>query len=342
MDKIWNELLIFETRDLIERFIFKKYNRKLSEERILQIASNFSQGREYFKSSELSNLTVRPLLQYYGVMALSKGLILSIDLYKTEAQLKGSHGLEVIEWKQIIKNRDFENLEITVRDGTFLELLEATQNKNYLRANSSIVNYSSNLKSPQNGDSLTLKQLIQYFPDLNSEYNSWIDEKLSFAILKSLKIDDDQLIIELKGLINDSTIELLFPNEYCPSKEIDKREHSTIIRYKECQWYPNITQLWHGHGAFNIGDACIIPTLPNDVGLNSLCGIYMISYVFGMMARYYPTTWMGIQRVEKGDKIYPFVKRILDFINDKFPRLILDFLNGPYDFEKKIRLATGQ
>ncbi|MFC2152828.1 YaaC family protein [Bacteroidota bacterium] len=333
MNKIWNELLGFETRDIVERYIKKRFNRKLSEERILQIASNFIQGREYFKSSQSSSITVRPLLQYYGVMALSKGLILSLDLYKTEAQLKGSHGLEVKNWKEILKKRDFENIEITVRDGTFTELLEATQNKNYLRANSSHVNYGSSLKAPRNNDKLKLKKLIQYFPDLNSEYSSWLDETLHFAILNTLKNDFDnkKVIIELQGKVENKTIELLFPIEYCPSKEITFEQGKTLLTFDECDWYPNITQRWHG--AFDIGDACIIPTLHNDIGLNLLGGIYMISYVFGMMARYHPSTWMALQRIEKGDKIYPFVHRILEFIDDKYPRIILDFLKGPYDFE---------
>lgn len=335
MDKIWNELLGFETRDIVERYIKKKYDRKLSQERILQIASNFIQGREYFKSSEMSSITVRPLLQYYGVMALSRGLILSIDLFKTEAQLKGSHGLEVNEWKGVLKNRDFENLEIVVKDGIFSELLDATENKNYLRANSSIVNYGSSLKKPNKGDKISLKKLMQYFPDLNAEYSSWLDEKLIFAILKTLKTDSEkkQIAIELEGIVDEAVIELLFPSEYCPSKTIETGQNKTTLIYDECDWYPNITQRWHG--AFNIGDACIIPTLENDIGLNSLCGIYMISYVFGMLARYYPTTWMGLQRIEKGDKIYPFVHRILEFIDDKYPRIILDFLKAPYDFENE-------
>lgn len=334
MDKIWNELLAFETRDLVERYVKCKFNRELNKERTLQITSNFVQGREYFRSSENSSPTVRPLLQYYGVMALSKGLILTLDLLKTEAQLKSSHGLEANNWKKVIKERKFENLEIVIRDGTFSELLNVTKNRNYLRANSSRINYGSHLKTPKNGDILTLKQLIQYFPDLHREYYSWINEKLNYAILKSLKADNINKIlnIELTGNIEQSIIELMFPAEYCPNLEVKRENNSTKVQYSINQFGPNITQLWHG--AFNIGDACVIPTLPNDIGLNLLSGLYMISYVFGMLARYFPTTWIGIMRGEKGDKIYPFAYRLMDFIEEKYPLLVLDFLNSPYDFEK--------
>lgn len=335
MNKVWNELLEFETRDLVNRFIKKRYGKKLNTNRILQITSNFIQGREYIKSSKKSSISVRPLLQYYGVMALSKGLILSLDLMKKEENLKPSHGLNIKNWNNVLKNKDFENLEISIGNGTFSELLKATENKNYLRANSSEINYESQLKSPTINNCITLKQLIQYFPDLSKEYYSWIEEKLHFAIVDEIKVDvkNNKIKIKLVGKIDQKTINLLFPQEYCPTKSVKIIMNSTTIEYNRCDWFPNITQRWHG--AFNIGDACIIPTLPNDIGLNLLSGMYITSYVFGMMARYYPSAWISLRRIEKGDKIYPFVFRVLDYIDEKFPRQILDFLNSPYDFEGK-------
>ena len=61
----------------------------------------------------------------------------------------------------------------------------------------------------------------------------------------------------------------------------------------------------------------------------------MISYVFGMLARYYPTAWISLRRGDKGDKIYPFAYRIMEFIDEKYPWVIIDFLNAPYEFEKE-------
>src|SRR5688500_8909978 len=129
MDKTWNELLDFETRDLVERFVKKKFGREPSARKIQQITSNFIQGREYFKSAEAASITVRPLLQYYGVMALSKGLILCLNYSLTEDHLKGSHGLEVKNWKEVISSREFENLEISFGEGTFSELIKETENR---------------------------------------------------------------------------------------------------------------------------------------------------------------------------------------------------------------------
>jgi hypothetical protein len=333
MNAIWNELLEYESKDLLERFFIKRFERKPSNTKIQQIASNFIQGREYFKSAQNSNITVKPLLQYYGVMALSKGIILSLSETSKEEHLKSSHGLEIINWKLILKTREFENLEIRVGNGTFSQLIESTENKNYLRSNSNVVNWSAHLKIPIKGSIVTLKQLIQYFPDLNKEYNSWIQENLNYAIIKSLtNISEDKKIhIKLAGEVRRELIEILFPTEFCGEKSIEFYNGETTVTYNDCNWYPNVTQRWGG--GFGIGDACVIPTMKDDIGLNLLSGMYMMSYVFGMMARYYPTTWISIRRVEKGDKVYPFVHRILDFIDEKYPKQVLDFLRSPYKFD---------
>lgn len=334
MNRIWKELLGFETRDIVERFIQKRHNRTLNANRIQQITSNFIQGREYFHSAETADITVRPLLQYYGVMALSKGLILSLDISKTEHQLKKSHGLEITNWNQVLKNKDFENTQIKIYDGTFYELISITKNKNYLRANSTVVNYGSHLTPCKIGDTFTLKQIIQYFPDLKKEYGSWIDEELQMALVQTVKFleEEKKMVIELSGIIDDKLIDLFFPDQYCKNKTVKKEKNKTSVAYGVCGWSPNISQRWDG--TLNIGDAFVVPVLPGDIGLNLLSGMYIISYFLGMMARYYPTTWIGLKRVEKGDKIFPFVYQILDFISEKYPIQVLDFLNAPYDFEK--------
>ncbi len=96
-DRIWNKLSEFETRDFVERFIKAKHNREASARQILEISSNFIQGREYFLNAQRAGISVKPLLQYYGVSALTRGLILAIDPQASEAAMKPSHGLDAIK-----------------------------------------------------------------------------------------------------------------------------------------------------------------------------------------------------------------------------------------------------
>jgi hypothetical protein len=330
----WNDLLAFESFDLVKRSVKRLTGREPNSEKTREITSNFVQGREYFTSANEAGITVRPLLLYYGVVALSRGLILALDPSKAEHRLKPSHGLEVKNWPEILKNKDFENLEIAVGEGTFSELLKVTENKNYLSHNTSGINYDALMTPPDQGYRFSFKGLIQYFPDLDKEYKVWLEKDLDYAVLESLKHsgeNNEKLEVSVNKCCNDELIELLFPTKYCPDRIISRQAHKTTIIFTCNKWMPNLTQCWKF--PLDIGDVCVVPVMRDDKGLNLLGGMYAIAYVLGMMARYYPTTWISLMRSEKGDKIYPFVHRILDYIYDKFPKQVLTFLNAPYEFE---------
>jgi len=325
----WNQLLSFESWDLLKRFGQKKFGKELSNEKIQEIASNFAQGREYFRSAWNAHFTVRPLLQYYGVVALSRGLILALDYGIRETHFKGSHGLDVTNMKSIMASRDFENFNIKIQNGMFFDLLEATDNKNYLRANANGVNYQTQLKAPKQGDSITLEQLIQYYPDLASEFHSWLEYELIYAEFQDYTDVNNLIKVKLGRKISTDTLEKLFPADFCPNRTLK----DNMVSFERKDWFPNVTQKWQG--AFDIGEACVVPVLKDDIGLNLISGMFMLSYVFGMMARYYPTTWISLMRGGEGDKVYPFIYKTLHFIDEKYPKVVLDFLHSPYEFEIK-------
>jgi hypothetical protein len=326
MKNVWNELMEYQTRDLIEKYISQKYDRRVNAWQVYEIASNFIQGREYFESAEKSGETVRPLLLYYGVLALSRGLTLALSPHISESSLKPSHGLDIKNWPEVLKSRSYENINIFIGDGSFSQLINATKNANLLRANSSIVNLKAFLKTPQRGDKVVLGDLIQYFPDLSREYSVWLGKPLCYGILHNSGIDNqgDNLVIRITSEIPENSINLMFPDIYCIKREVSYSSRETKIVYENHGWYPNLTQKWDSH--FNIGEACVIPSLPNDTGYNILGSMFIVSYTLGMMARYFPTNWISLRRIEKGDKMYPFANRILSFIQEKYPVAVLDFL----------------
>lgn len=326
MNKYWHKLLEFETSDGISKFYRKKFNRDISTGKVEEIISNFKQWREYFRSAETSDFTVKPLLQYYWVLALSRWLALTLNPVLRETQLKASHWLEIKNWSHVLNTKKFEELEISIGNGSFWMLLDVTDNKNHLRANSSWVNWTSALNKPILGDKINLYQLMQYYPDLNSEFRSWTDEDLVYAILESITYDKITwtATVTLKNSITEDKLEKLFPEEYCLERNCSKN----IVRYKHAMnnWSPNVTQKWDW--ALDIWSACIVPVIWKDIWLNLISGMFAMSYVFWMLSRYHPTIWIWLQRGNTWDRIYPFANRILEFINDKYPKVVLDFMDN--------------
>jgi hypothetical protein len=336
LNQDWNSLLAFESKDLVSKFLSKKFNKKASAGKVGEITASFIQARAYFNSSTHADITVKPLLQYYGVLAISRALILTLEFEKREVQLQSSHGLKSKNWPEKLKTFDFQDLEIELQNGTLFELLDVTENKSYLRGGVSSVNYKTFLNKPSKGTIIKLSELIQCFPDLKEEYALWTNDDLIFAIIQELKYDETSNLVTIKlpKGTKKEVMDTVFPEEDCKNKIFD----NGVLTYYSGGWHPNITQSWLGpvnNGTCNIGNLCVMPCLKDDIGLNLISGLYMISYTFGMLARYHPSVWMNILRGGQGDKIYPFAHRIMQFIDNYYPKVVLDFLKGPYPFENK-------
>jgi len=336
MRDVWNELLEFESRDLLERFFKRYHNSDVNEWKVRQVSSNFIQGREYFRSAKEASITVRPLLLYYGIVSLGRGLTLMLKPKLNETNLKGSHGLEVKNWSTVLSNRQFEDLQISVGEGSFSELLSGTQNRNYLRVGADAVNFSNALKMPEKECLINFRDLFNFLPDLNREFSVWINEPLPFLLYSPTHttqgIPNRTIISVYDTSVTDDLVEQIFPERYCPERTITRFERHVIIKYESAAWAPNFTQKWHG--AFGLGELCIVPPLKDDVGLNSLGAMFAVSYVLGMMARYYPSTWISLGQVQRGDRILPLINRFLSFVQEVYPQAILDFLRAPYSFEQ--------
>jgi hypothetical protein len=336
MNNSWDELIEFETRDLLVGYFKKNHNSQLNAWKASEIASNFIQGREYFESAKKAGFTVRPLLLYYGVLALTRALILTLQPKLSESMLKGAHGLKIKNWSHILKSKDFENLELQIREGSLSELLHVTGNINYLRAGTNVINWKGHLTPPSVNQMITLKEFFQFLPDLNSEFTKWTGHPLSHTVISSIKteLDIGRVTIKLnKYQVDERLVELLFPINFAVNRQILINENEVTVVYENLNWSPNISQKWHG--SFDLGDICVVPVLQNDVGLNILSTMFAISYTFGMMARYYPSSWISLRRVEAGDKAYPIIQKTLSFIEEKYPLSVLDFLKHHHSFEKK-------
>lgn len=130
-DTAWRELSLFESHDYVQSWYRKRHERSLNAARTREITSCFAQGRAYFDSARAASVTVKPLLLYYGVLALARGQIMLLDRTKQEATLRPSHGLEVVDWQNILSGGIANVMDLGVRatSGTFSELAAAVPNR---------------------------------------------------------------------------------------------------------------------------------------------------------------------------------------------------------------------
>jgi len=335
-DKVWNKLLEFETRDLVERFIKKKYQRDASARQILEISSNFIQSREYFLNSLRADISVKPLLQYYGVSALTRGLILALSPKMSEAGMKPSHGLDTLNWPETLSKKKFEDLTVKIGKGTFYEMLTATSNKTYFKHNSSGVTWKINFDVPTIGTEIRFADLIQTISDFSEEYEIWTEQKLCFLQLATFKSDSDLKEYEYtvtKPNTYSGQIEKIFPKKDFGNYIIKENGNKIIIKTSD-EFTPQFSQRFLDPFNMGIGEIVLTKNISKNLELNTLGQFYSLSFFLGMLSRYFPSIWISLDRTEKGDAVYPLFIRAIEIIENHFPQTVLEFLESPYNFEK--------
>mgnify|MGYP001472047640 CR=1 FL=1 len=324
----WNQLFEFESKDLLQQYFKDVYALEAMDWKVREISSNVIQAREYFRSTRLADISVKPLLLYYGVLSLSRALVLVLNPKKRECTLKASHGLSISNWSETIESRNFQKLRVVIGTGSFSETVIATENQMYFRFRSSAREFKAGLTIPPSGTEVDLEKVFMYLPDLYEEYQLWTGSQLPFGLLEGSERIGDFLKFSLyKRNATRELAEQIFPVEYCKERQIEDNGETIKIKFKdEGTWGPNYAQKWYG--VFDMPELCVVPVLGNDIGFTSLSAMFLVSYVLGMMVRYYPTTWISIGSVQKGDRIFPLINRTLQLIEHKYPEIVLDYLQG--------------
>lgn len=326
MKEHWYLLREFESSDLVMDYMRKRHGYSPSKEKVHEITSSFTQGREFFESASKSDVSVRPILQYYGILSLSRGLILVLSKSARENSIKPSHGLAFVGW-----DKKFENISVKITNGTFMELIKSTDNVSYFRCGSSGVNWSISYPIPSTGERISMEKLAYSFPDLADQIKAWLGHEVPIVGLSSVQFSENTIDLMLNTKIDNETLISIFPLDVfgdIESLNVDERQH-VVIKEGES---PNFAQKWVS--CFQtIGDTYIVPPINKGLRLNLISTLFAASYILCMISRYHPSTWQKVHRGITNDRIMPYVLILMDLITDRYPQIIEDFLKAPYRFE---------
>jgi hypothetical protein len=338
MPNPWDALAGFESRDLIEQFLRKRHGHEPKPGKVLEVASSFNQGREYFRSAAEASISVKPLLLYYGVLALSRGLILALTPGLRESALKPSHGLEVANWQESLAAKDFARLQIRLQNGTFSELVKAVDNKSYFRYRTNGINWAVRFPQPKANSTINFYELATGFPDLDRELLAWTNGSYRHAtLMETAATVNNEVKLTLGGSdLTESDIETFLPLSIFPEKRTELvGRQLTVWLTKKAPW-PRLVYRQAGPASWaGMGDIHMVQFFQSCDPICDIGQAYLAAYVMGMMSRYFPTAWISLGRTEKGDAVYPFILKLIKHIESHFPQMVLDHLDGPYKFETK-------
>jgi YaaC-like Protein len=337
----WEKLYLYESKDLISRLYYEKHNRKLNKDKATEIISQLVQGREYFKSAKQSAEVVKPLLLYYGVLSLSRGLILFLDTNARESSLKGSHGLKALNWNEVLSKglEQITNIKISFNKGTFMELLSVTRNIERWNVEKAPFPQfffgESRLGTNLEIDfTVTFDDILSRIPELYSTYNE-IFHKYSNCYESHIAIQNVNTHTDLSLLVSKAG----FPDEMF-IKQRFKMLKDLVVTYSNSSYYLDKEhmkfRLSHTNEQElieilphikNTNDNCyIVAPIAENYKFSSLISYYILSYFLGMLVRYYPSQWLSLIYRSKGDFTFPILIKAINILEVKFPELILEEL----------------
>ncbi len=345
MTNSWERLSLYESRDLLSRFYQKRHGRELSAEKAYEIIAHLAQGRGFFTSAGQSSELVRPLLLYYGVYALSRGLILFLDVSLRECSLPASHGIEAVGWQNAQGSIDqLPNLPLKITGGTFGALSKVTGNverclihavpKDAPPHHLLVRAGTTTIKTPA---TISIKMVLERLPDLSTIFATTFGSfsKCYQAIVFFLSEDTqtDVFILETElGLPGEGDIRLATglpadvplstSDEVWPYKV--KNIWYRINHSSESELLAKLPPIKSDRE----GNTYVAELLPDGLDLSSLSLLYLIAYSMGMLARYYPSKWLSLLNSSKGDFAFPLMKAATTVVENRFPQLVLQELEG--------------
>ena len=359
----WASLLMYESPDLVRRFAKQSVGRSPNAAKAREISTLFAQGREYFRSAAGASELVRPLILYYGVMALARGAVLFLD--RSKAKVAATHGLSAAGWGDLL-TQPHSLAEAPVRlnsSGTFIELARQSENMERLRVpaeqHPGVASVLSSGTALEPDVQLTIKEILGQIPDVAALYEKTFEEH-------SRRLRAEVLYT---GLPNTDLI-----HEIAPDENVQRHSWVGVLRPTPALGFP--TRGWaenllasvalgslddardEGFLHFNRGPQAAVygrthsmytdagskneqrlylPVassaagedylkLPTDGGivLSTLLALHLAAYAVGMLARYHPGYWSMLVGRGKGSAVAPVLSAAVSAVEERYPALILE------------------
>jgi hypothetical protein len=325
----WDVLANYESYELIERDLNSRHGPVPDNWNAREIAARFVHARSYFRAATIAEHTVKPLLLYYGVFSLARGLTLLLR-GEQESDLVPHHGLRAKNWQQILRKSspDFGDLVVAIENkGAFTELSQATKCVSLLRSGSPTANFKYSHVHIQDKFEFSLNDILARLPKVRNQYELWKDNLLCARCEINRMNDGTKQIIFNRR--NEYRFNLDIANTICAgtSFRFNCENNSAIIFHGTSAPDPGLYLSDKTYRqSLDIGDIWVVKSLEHNRQMSNICIIFVLAYILGMVARYHPTEWTGLVRGQIRDAALPTLMAVMDTVENDFPMLTLDFL----------------
>lgn len=339
--KTWQRLLSLESHEITRKLFKRIHSRSLNSRRTREINAAATQAREYFRNASASDYTVRPLLSFYGVASLSRALILMLKAEGGEEGLASGHGIETVDWRKEMSGVTTQGLtnlgELRVRKcmGLFSDLVKYTNNRVSIHIRSGRIGWHLCYDLPENNEPITVADLFSRIPDLRGDYLK-VSEVAKYASVQNVDYSREEGFSAEVHAKMYSNIEGVYESF---GYEVSKRNDVYVLTCDTDTIENNLPMFIHTY-LFKMMDSIpwlyITEPFPGGARYSQLCVTYLVSYILGMLVRYYPTHWISLVQGSKGDSMWPTINLAQQLVEDSYPELVAELIediNNRQDLE---------
>lgn len=325
VEEIWSRLALFQSRDVLERRYKAHHGGELSAGKANEIIAHLQQARQYFLSAESAGVLAGPLEQYYGVLAFSRAIVLYRQPRQREATLTRSHGLDGV----LPNGGGAEDIQITVTNGTFRELLVATSNLETIaidqprpRHETTVQRFEQNLPPPAMGARFSLLDLLSRISGVKEHFEQAFGTPahchygrahILQASFNATVWRGEFPLAPLEQLRESLGISPGASGTITPNESADFRVQ-LVPGDRLADHLPSVVELESGAHVF-------LERFPGGWSLSRIASYFAASHAMSMLVRYHPTRWARLVNHAPGDKLMTVLDRLRHLIQNDFVRL---------------------
>jgi hypothetical protein len=363
----WIRLALYQSRDLLAARYVARHGRTPNDGKCREIAAHLAQGAQYFESSRTAGSLARPLLLYYGVLALTRALILFSKPSLREAGLSEGHGVSVHGWSNLLAGQNglpsITRLPLHIQRGTFRELATATVNAEWTQvgwANDVSNPYGFNALSGYwgwtsegtanypDGLSVNFGDVLARIPDLAALYEETIGESAaSFPtdvviyrgpfnmghqvppVERSVRISVSRNHFSWSEAAERAEFFALSGDWAVHTTQRDQRVFSYECNSKDGQDDGQLIRSLPPIRTTNRWINYSMMPFPGEVVMSTMSLLFLASYASGMLVRYFPTTWSSLGTASAGDRVAPLLAAATNHITTRYPLEVAEYFDGP-------------
>jgi hypothetical protein len=300
----------------------------------MEIIAHLDQGQQYFRSAEIAGSLAGPLEQYYGVLAISRAIILYRDSQATEGTLEKKHGLSA----RLPNGGQIEDIEVVVDTGTFDQFLDATGNVEQVSIDVPHPGTDTaqhiairSLPRPPRKTRFKFLDVITRMPRLRSLFEEAFGTHAScyagrvWFFMGALNVAIYRDRADLPSA--DEIVASLRMSPRATSQEMDNggRQFSIQLVPEESL----MALLPIAVDSLDGKEHTIIEPYKDGWSLSELASYIAAANTLSTLVRYHPTRWARMLGHVHGDRLMPVIERLRALIQSDFVRLVLWELERP-------------